>query len=356
MVERRLPRAAGGAGWWWLGLAAGALLMAGCATRQAAHSSPPAPPRPYLRVDRAPDSTLALQVAVREMTGPKKRMPAIYLVGVTHLGESNYYAAIQERLDRFQVVLYEGIGDAPRDPARKLDEQEAANLQVRLARALGLRFQLEAIRYDRPHFKNADISYEELNLIWRGEKRPAPSARWPSAVSAALAGAEGAASGSLSEGMDELLGIMDGSSFMGVLAHTLVQLVAASPRLQATVKVVLIEAMGAIEGDLAEVASVPEEWQALMHFLIRERNQIVLAEVRRLLAEKRPAATIAVFYGAGHMHDLEARLTAELGYRPVRDEWLSAFSLNPRAAGISEFELNWVRNMVRWQMRPRPTQ
>ncbi|WCJ58377.1 hypothetical protein NXS98_11655 [Fontisphaera persica] len=325
-------------------------MFGGCASRQAARH-PPAPPQPYLRVQREPDSTLALQVAVREMVPPHKRWPKLMLVGVTHLGETNYYTALQERLDRCDLVLYEGIGDAPR--AADLREENTASLQVRLARALGLVFQLEAIRYDRPHFKNSDLTAEQLLKVLRGEKPTSSSTHWRPAVPLWLCGAVETATGSVSEGMDDLMGIMEGTSFMGVLAHTMVQFIAASPRLQATVKVVLIETMGAIEGDLSESLNVPEEWQALMKFLIQERNNIVLTDVRRLLAEKRPPSSVGIFYGAGHMHDLEGRLAADLGYRPRREAWLTAFSINTRAAGVSEFELNWVRNLIQAQMRPR---
>ncbi|MCX8157808.1 MAG: hypothetical protein N3J91_15440 [Verrucomicrobiae bacterium] len=330
-----------------------ALLAAvGCAPRQTARRAP-APPQPYMRVHRAPDSTLALQVAVRELAPPRKTWPALLLVGVTHLGETNYYQALQERLDRCDLVLYEGIGDAPRQASLHPENREQASLQVRMAHALGLVFQLEAIRYDRPHFKNSDLTSEQFLDVWRGERLKRPSTCVPPPLPLKLAAAVDAGDDALSEGMDQLLGIMEGTSFMGVLAHTMVQFIAASPRLQATVKVVLIETMGAIKGDLSESLSVPEEWQAVLQFLIRERNHIVLQDVRRLLAEPRPPRQVAIFYGAGHMHDLEQRLRAELGYRPAREEWLTAFSINPRAAGITELELNWVRSLIEWQIRPR---
>ena len=39
--------------------------------------------------------------------------------------------------------------------------------------------------------------------------------------------------------------------------------------------------------------------------------------------------SISVFYGAGHLPDLERRLCAELGYRPGADDWRTAFDVNP---------------------------
>jgi hypothetical protein len=333
-------------------LAALALLPSGCATRKTARQ-PAGPPQPYLRVQRAPDSTLSLQVAIREFTAPQKRWPKIFLVGVTHLGETNYYHTLQQRLDRCALVLYEGIGDVPRDAAALKEESRQSSLPARLARALGLALQLEVIRYDRPHFKNSDLTTEQL---WEAMRRDASLRPSPSSLPGLplrLAGAVERPGGSVGEGLEEMVDILEGNSFAGVLAHTMVQFIAASPRLQATVKAALIETMGGIDGDVTEAKYVPEDWQALMHFLIKERNTIVLNDVRRLIHEKRPPPTVAIFYGAGHMHDLEARLREEVGYQPVREEWLTAMSLNTRAAGVSELELSWIRSLIEAQRLPR---
>lgn len=335
-------------------LAALALAAGGCATRQTAQRTP-APPQAYLRVNRAPDSTLSLQVAIREMAAPQKRRPKIFLVGVTHLGETNYYRALQERLDRCQLVLYEGIGDVPREQAGLKREVREATLQARLARALGLALQLEVIQYDRPHFKNSDLTTEQLWQVMQRDASLGPAPPGQPGLPLLLAGAVERAEGSVGEGLGEMLDILEGASLNGVLVHTLVQFIAASPRLQATVKAALIETMGGIQGDLTESAYIPEDWQALMNFLIKERNTIVLNDVRRLLHEKRPPGTVAIFFGAAHMHDLEARLSAEVGYQPVREEWLTAISINPRAAGVSELELNWIRSLIQAQSQRRAT-
>ena len=58
-----------------------------------------------------------------------------------------------------------------------------------------------------------------------------------------------------------------------------------------------------------------------------------------------------MFYGAGHMADLELRLCRELGYRPAEDRWLLAFGVNPRAMGVSEFEVAFTTRLVRAQLK-----
>ena len=60
--------------------------------------------------------------------------------------------------------------------------------------------------------------------------------------------------------------------------------------------------------------------------------------------------SISVFYGAGHMADLEKRLRSEMGYRPKGEVWLTALSVNTRTTGLSAAELEMMRGLIRWQL------
>jgi hypothetical protein len=46
------------------------------------------------------------------------------------------------------------------------------------------------------------------------------------------------------------------------------------------------------------------------------------------------------------------RLRKELKLRPAGDVWLPAFSVNARTAGLSSFELNFMRSLIRSQLAP----
>ena len=136
-------------------------------------------------------------------------------------------------------------------------------------------------------------------------------------------------------------------------------MIEASPRLRATVQLVMIETLGGVEGDLGDVKGLPPELRRLMDALINERNRVVVTDLRRAVAgwkaDRRDRSGrgpgIAVFYGAGHMVDLEERWTRELGYQPVAEEWRPAFSVNPQAAGLGEAEVRFARSMVREQLK-----
>src|SRR6185436_19487934 len=106
---------------------------------------------------------------------------------------------------------------------------------------------------------------------------------------------------------------------------SLLQLVAESPKLQAITKLALIEAFGALKGDMSQMQGMPEELKQLMDVLIRERNKAVMEDLRAELKSAKRTDSIAIFYGAGHLADLEKRLSRDLHYRPGEQIWLPAF-------------------------------
>ena len=60
---------------------------------------------PYLRATDEKGGGRILQVAVRTLVSPKEDGPRITLLGVSHLGDSGYYAKIQKKLDAADLVL-----------------------------------------------------------------------------------------------------------------------------------------------------------------------------------------------------------------------------------------------------------
>ena len=89
----------------------------------------------------------------------------IHLVGAVHVGEPDYFQALQMFLDRTGHVFYERSND-PEDPLTFLQSISGANAMLqglslyhkKLAERLGLKYQLDAMSYDRPHFKRVDIA------------------------------------------------------------------------------------------------------------------------------------------------------------------------------------------------------
>ena len=131
----------------------------------------------FLRTADAPEQSRALQTASIEYRPTTGAGPSIWLVGVAHLGTREYFQALQQRLDRATVVLYEGVGisDVKKGPGAATDGN---GVQAALANALGLSFQLDVIDYRRPNFLNSDLHVPELQDEVRkhsSDGAPAPS-------------------------------------------------------------------------------------------------------------------------------------------------------------------------------------
>lgn len=323
------------------------LVFSGCASRP----QPPAtPPQPYMRVARPDADTTRLDIAVRKFTPARGRGPAVWLVGASHIGEAGYYAALNRQLETHTVVLYEGVGEHSRKPGQrtvppKLQRSTPAparddSLQATMATSLGLVFQLQAIDYDRTNFFNSDLSIDQIQALMQ-----APAPRQPGAKAAEPDNA-----------FQDLLKAMDGSSVFGAFVSGLLELIGTSPRLQALTKLALIEAFGAMEGDIARIQGLPPEMKKLLEVLIFERNKAVLADLKHELKRVRPGGSIAIFYGAGHLPDLEMRLREEFHYRPGEERWLPVFSVNVVQAGVSNLELNLLRTFIRSQLGSAPAE
>jgi hypothetical protein len=325
------------------------LVFSGCAAGPK-HSA--APPEPYMRIAYPDADTVQLQIAVRQFKPARRAGPIIWLAGASHIGESNYYGALQKQLDAQTVVLYEGVGEHPRKPrGHPAASRPAAptparpggatpeapggpgSLQLQMATSLGLVFQMEAIDYDRTNFFNSDLTIQQLQALME-----------PAAKGTHAAPADNA--------LQDLLRAMDGRSAFGAIAGALLQIVAGSPKLQAITKLALIEAFGALKGDMSQMQGVPEELKQLLDVLIRERNKAVMKDLRAELKTARKTDSIAIFYGAGHLADLEKRLRRELNYVPGEQLWLPAFSVNTTSAGLSNFELSLMRSLIRSQLSP----
>ena len=324
------------------------VLLAGCSSRKPHEPLAVKDPEPFVRVANTDSNHIQLQIAVREFVPARGHGPAIWLTGVSHIGDSNYYAALQQHLDAQTLVLFEGISaSSEREADRTLPKaarakdatSSAANsasddvggLQSSLAASLGLVFQLTAIDYQRSNFRNCDLSIPELRELL--------------AQGAASSGTSGAG-----ESFEGVLQLMQGGSFFDSVLQVGLRFLGASPKLRALGRLALIDVIGEIQGDVSHLHGMPPEVQQLLEVLLQRRNQKVVSALKTDLSLLGKHDTIAVFYGTGHMPDLEKRLGQQLDYRPVAEHWFTAFSVNLAKAGVSESERQTVRNLVKLQL------
>ena len=305
-------------------------------------------PAPYLRTTDAKGGGRILQIASRTLVSPKKDGPRVTLLGVSHLGEASYYEKIQKKLDTADLVLFEGVGFG--DKAQKKDQDDSnavSELQLSLARSMGLVFQLEAIRYDRAHFRNSDISSEALLARLQGDPA-SPSGKDGRTGKDDVNGKS--EKGNLQS--REFMKALSGNSFVFNFLGKALSFFGKDPKFRALMKLAIVETLGSIEGDVSRLAEASGPgMEKFMRVLLEDRNAIVFRDLRKVLKDKNPPSSIVVFYGAAHMPDLENRLVRKLGFRPDGDEWLAAFGVNPEKAGLSAFEVGLVRKMIRMQIQ-----
>ncbi len=328
---------------------------------------------PFMRVTNTSPDVVELQIALRRFAPSGGRGPSVWLSAVSHIGETNYYSALQKHLDAQALVLFEGVRARPGTntatpepkstaakpaaepkPSPKAVEPlpatakggaatatdsakshgKSPGIQHALAESLGLVFQLDSIDYTRAHFRNSDLSIVELQRIMEGD--PKDPAEGDSAKK--------------NDQLERLMKLMDGSSFLGVMLNGVIKLVGSSPKLQGLTRLALIETLGQIRGDISQMRGLPHDVQTLMRVLIVERNRTVIKDLKAELGTAAPAMTISILYGAGHMEDFERRLRRELKLEPVETQWVPAFSVDLGKAGLSKIEAEIIRGFVKKQM------
>ena len=220
---------------------------------------------------------------------------------------------------------------ADQEPLTQAELGEEEGIQPRMARALGLVFQLNAMRHDRPNYINSDMALDEVEreIIAEGGDPEA------------------------------LLGVIEGRSIMARLANFSLSIIERSPQVQAMAKVGLMEALRMVEGggDISQMPGLPPDMQAIMRVIVRDRNETVMRDLNAVLAGepvegRAPVVTrddltsVAVVYGAGHMADLERRIVDDLGYRPAGVIWLPAMMVDLDEAGLNRNSVRMLRNML----------
>jgi len=329
-------------------------VAAGCSAPSSSSSrgsEPPLPPQPYVRISGADSNHVELQIAARQFSSRRRGQPAVWLTGVSHLGDPAYYSALQSHLDSQTLVLYEGVGAAESEnhdtPTAEPDTSGHANedspaaspaapdprgsFQSAMAASLGLVFQLEAIDYRRENFRNSDLSITQLrDLMTQTE---------------AGSGQAGA-----SESFESLLQLMEGNSWFDALLQVALRLLGANPKFQALGRLALIDLLGQIQGDPSRLQGLPPEMKQLLEVLLERRNEKVIADLKAQLPKTDRHGSIAIFFGTGHMPDMEKRLRSELNYRPVSDVWFTAFDVDLAKSKITSSEREFIGNFVKWQL------
>ena len=225
------------------------------------------------------------------------------LIGVVHIGEQEYYEKLNERFTEYDALLYELV--APEGtivPKGGGDRgfNAISGIQQGMQNVLGLEFQLEHIDYTAPNFVHADMTPEEFSESMENNEE--------SVFKMALK--------ALGQGMAR-------------------QSKAQSSG-QPTAEAGLILAM--LENDKEKIREVMAEQMldlesGMVIFqgkdgstIIDHRNTKAFQVLRDQIEDGK--TRIGVFYGAGHLPDMDQRLLKNFGMKRGGQTWLKAWDLS----------------------------
>lgn len=372
----------------------------------------------YLRIIDERGKRIGLEIATIDLVGlGEDERPRIGLVGVAHIADAEFYAAVQQLLDEYEVVLFEAVqpldtqrggddvesrkartqdfmrfvagaleiykrdravypddldalqqhisdaapimthwlkrasSDAWGEPlayqvgedgesftlasvggeeqisyeaeeaAGPLDEMEQHNLQKQLADALSLQYQLSALTYNAAHWRPSDMSINELN--------EAMTAR----------------------GLDFSImgGTLAGTSFPARMVSGLLRLIAifdamAQGAVSDMMKVMMIEMLG---NEAVMESSMAQFGEGFAAVIIDERNQVVVDDLKAILADEPGVKSIAVLYGAAHLPDLIERLESQMDYTVDQTRWLPAITVDLASSQMDARQVMQMRIMVK---------
>ncbi len=232
------------------------------------------------------------------------RLPSgveVALVGALHIADGEYYEDLNERFLRYDSVLYEMIKDkSVRPQALSGNGHPISQIQLAMKSMLGLEFQLEGVDYSPENFVHADMDPRTFARLQREKGENFLTLFLQSMLHEKQLQMTGA--GRQISAFDLLLAFSQDDR-----SHAL--------------KWLFAQQLEQIEGMLS---GIDQGMDGKGSVIVSARNRVALKVLGEQIRQGK--RRIAVFYGAGHMLDLEERLL-ERGFRKVRHEWLTAWNL-----------------------------
>jgi hypothetical protein len=248
----------------------------------------------------------ALETATTSLvasSGPAKGV-SVDLFAAVHVAEPSYYQHLNSEFKKYDAVLYELIAPEEKNLARRIKEQKSSVsvFQEAIKDLLQLEFQLDAVDYSAPNFVHADLSPEAFMK-------------------------------SMSDRGDSIWTLLGRVLMQGLLEDQK----DPNPIEELKFVMALLNTEDAnrcykLRRYLAQNMSKMDELVAQLEgadgsTLIADRNaKAVQVFGAQLAAGKKK---MAIFYGGAHMPDLVRRLEKQYGLKPVRTQWVRAWTLQP---------------------------
>ncbi len=227
------------------------------------------------------------------------------LIAAIHVGDQAYYEGLNEEFKQYDALLYELV--APKGVKIPKGGRASSNsgvgaLQKGLKSLLKLEHQLEKVDYTATNFVHADMSPEEFTkkMEERGESFLKMFFRM------------------MGEGMAKQ------NNNAAPLSDYDILVALFSKDRASKLKLIMAEQFAGMESMMVSLGG-PEG-----STIITERNKVALEVLKTELAEGRKK--IGIFYGAGHMKDMDERLRTDFHLVPDAPRWLTAWDLKAKTA------------------------
>jgi hypothetical protein len=222
---------------------------------------------------------------------------SVHLVSALHVGEPAYYKGLNDTFEKYDAVLYEMIkpkGSPPPQPGQK-SGSAISSFQRFLKDTLALDFQLDDIDYTPDNFVHADLDAETFTAMQQQRGESILGIMLKSMMREMAKQAEGEGRKAPEIGLIDLLVAMK------------------SPDRPRQLKLLLARQFDDIEDQMAGMDGPNGS------VIITERNKKCLEVLKQTIAGGKNK-NIGIFYGAGHMHDMEQRLE-DMGFKKTTTEW-----------------------------------
>jgi hypothetical protein len=260
----------------------------------------------YIRV--AHDSRgnpLALETSIVRLVPEGTDHPGVSvdLISAVHVADQSYYEALNKRFADYDVVLYELVAPegtvVPKGGGNR-NRNALSAVQNGMKDLLALEYQLAGVDYSKKNFVHADFSPEEFSKSMedKGESF------WTIFFRLMAAGmVQQANHPENANELDLMMALFDRDR---------------------AVKLKRIMAEQFADMDLLVTAFNGPEGSTL----ITERNKAALKVLAKEIAAGRKK--IAIFYGGGHMPDMEPRVISDFHMKRDSQQWLEAWNLRDK--------------------------
>jgi hypothetical protein len=241
-------------------------------------------------------------VSKQATASPSAPAVAVDLIGAVHVGDVAYYRQLNEKFKKYDALLYELVAPEGTVVERGRGTSSAhpiGALQNGIKTLLELDHQLEEIDYTRPNFVHADMSPDQFLQAMKDRNESFLQMYFRLLGHAMAHQSELSANGQS----------LDFELFSALFATD------RPRRLKAALAKQLAEMESLLVSFGGEQGSV----------IITERNKMALKVLKQQLDAGKKQ--LGIFYGAGHLNDMDQRLRKDFGLEPVSITWLTAWNL-----------------------------